>query len=325
MLMGRRKTKDLDLPPRMARKGKAFYYVPSVGDRKWLALGADKPKALLRWAELEGKSGGRTIADALDKYLAFHLEGLAENTQLSYRQSAKSIRKFFGEARVDQVTSQHVAEYLDRSSKKLAANIHMSLLSVLYEKMRRWGWTEKNPVQGIRRNPARRRARYISDSEFLKLREAARPVVRVVMDLCYLTGSRQSDILKIRLSDINEEGLHIVQKKTGAKQVYAMTDALRAALEDAKGLRNKVGSLYLLSNHHGKPYVQKMFQKLWTVDFAKTDVEGVVFHDIRGKSATDAKRLGLDYQSLLGHSSRDMSDRYIRAIEGTRVSPLPKL
>lgn len=325
MLMGRRKTKDLDLPPRMSRKGKAFYYVPSVKPRKWVSLGADKPKALLKWAELEGKGSGRTIADALDRYLAFHLEGLAESTQINYRQAGRAIRKYFGSAPVNEVLPQHIAEYLDTGKSKLAKNLHIGLLSVLYEKMRRWGWTDKNPTFGIRRNPVRRRVRYLTDKEFLTLREAARPLVRVVMDLCYLTGSRQSDILKIRLADFDDSGLRITQKKTKAKQVYTMTAELKTALESTKTLRRKVGSLYLLCNGRGAPYVQRAFQKLWTADFAKTDVEDVVFHDIRGKAATDAKRLGLDYQAILGHTSRDMSDSYIRAIEGTTVSPLRRI
>lgn len=318
MLMGRRKTKDLDLPPRMARKGKAYYYVPSTGDRKWEALGSDKSRALLKWADKEGRGGGRTVQDAWNRYEAFHLSELAENTQKNYRTSANAVLEYFGEAPANQVETQHIAEYLDTYPRKSAANAHIVLLSILFEKMRRWGWTQNNPTI-IRKNPVSRRKRYITDDEFFKLREASRPLVRAVMDLCYLTCSRQSDILKIKLTDITADGLTIVQKKTGTKQVYTMTPELAEALKRAK-LRESI--TYLICDRQGEPYTQRRFQKMWTVDFAKTDVEGVVFHDIRGKAATDAKRLGLDYQGLLGHSRRDTSDSYIRAIEGSRVRPL---
>jgi integrase len=46
------------------------------------------------------------------------------------------------------------------------------------------------------------------------------------------------------------------------------------------------------------------------------------FHDIRGKAATDAKRDGLDYQAMLGHSTKRMSDRYIHGKESVRVEPM---
>lgn len=317
MLMGRRRTKDLDLPPRMARKGCAFYYVPSVGDRKWLPLGSHKSAALAKWAELEGRSSGRTIRDAWFRYEATGMDELAENTRRNYTVSSKPVLKYFGDANPDDVTTQHIAEYLDRQKKKSAANAHVVLLSVLYEKMRRWGWTQSNPTT-VKKNKVSRRKRYITDAEFLTLREAARPLVRVVMDLSYLTALRQSDILKIKHADI-QDGLYVVQKKTGTKQIYEMTPELKAALERAK----TPGSIvYLICRRNGEAYTQPQFQKMWTRDFSKTDVEDVVFHDIRGKAATDAKRLGLDYQGLLGHSRRDMSDSYIRAIEGTRVRPL---
>ncbi len=319
MLMGRRRTKDLDLPPRMARKGACFYYVPSTGDRKWEPLGPDKAKALLKWAENEGRGGSRTIQDAWMRYEAFHLPELSENTQRNYRVSAKAILKYFGNAPANGVTSQHIGDYLDRHPKKAAANAHVVLLSVLFEKMRRWGWTENNPTR-VKKNPARRRGRYLTDEEFLRLRASARPLVLAVMDLCYLTASRQSDILKIKHSDIREDGLHITQKKTGAKQVYEITPELKAALDRAKALRESI--VYLICRRDGEAYTQPQFQKMWTADFKKAAVENVVFHDIRGKAATDAKRKGLDYQGLLGHTRRDMSDSYIRAIEGMRVKPL---
>lgn len=325
MLMGRPKTTNKDLPPRMGRKGNAFYYIPSVGERAWEPLGSDKARALVKWAEYEGKDQGATVRDAWTRYQALHLPSLAKNTQRNYLVSSRAVLKRWGDAPVNELKTSHIAEYLDRAKKKSAANAHVVLLSVLFEKMRRWGWTQNDPCN-VRKNKVGRRSRYITDDEFLKLREAARPLVRVVMDLCYLTASRQSDILKLKRADIKEDGLYIVQQKTGAKQVYELTAELRAALDAAKALPTPVRSFeHLIVDRKGEPYTQPRFQKMWTADFAKTGIEGVVFHDIRGKAGTDAKRLGLDYQGLLGHSRRDMSDSYIRAIEGTRVSPLKKL
>lgn len=51
--MGRNRTKDLDLPPRMYRRGACFYYVSNTLPRKWIALGDDLEVARVRWAKLE--------------------------------------------------------------------------------------------------------------------------------------------------------------------------------------------------------------------------------------------------------------------------------
>lgn len=34
--------------------------------------------------------------------------------------------------------------------------------------------------------------------------------------------------------------------------------------------------------------------------------------DVRAKAATDAAHAGLDYQAMLGHSERRMSERYVK-------------
>jgi hypothetical protein len=51
--MGRKRTRDFDLPPRMARKGAALYYVTNERPRRWIPLGTDLNRARRTWADLE--------------------------------------------------------------------------------------------------------------------------------------------------------------------------------------------------------------------------------------------------------------------------------
>ncbi len=41
-------------------------------------------------------------------------------------------------------------------------------------------------------------------------------------------------------------------------------------------------------------------------------IEGATPRDLRAKATTDAAADGLDYPALLGHSSKRMSDRYLK-------------
>jgi len=65
--MGRPRTKDFDLPPRMRRKGKALYY--DHGNGHWTPLGSDLARAKRRWADFECVSTQRGVADLVDRYL----------------------------------------------------------------------------------------------------------------------------------------------------------------------------------------------------------------------------------------------------------------
>ena len=63
---------------------------------------------------------------------------------------------------------------------------------------------------------------------------------------------------------------------------------------------------------------------MWSKATKLAKVENAHFHDILAKAATDAKKLGMDYQKLLGHTNKAMSDRYIRLREVDEIAPLPK-
>jgi hypothetical protein len=45
--------------------------------------------------------------------------------------------------------------------------------------------------------PGGARDRYVTDDEFLKVRAVAHPMVRFAMNIALITGSRQTDILKL--------------------------------------------------------------------------------------------------------------------------------
>jgi integrase len=49
------------------------------------------------------------------------------------------------------------------------------------------------------------------------------------------------------------------------------------------------------------------------------------FRDLRAKAATDAEAAGMDYQAILGHTTRAMSDRYVKAMRTIKAQPLRKI
>jgi len=327
--MGRPKSTNLDLPPRMSQKGKAYYYVTSEGGkRKWLPLGSDKAAALSKWAELEGDtcSGARqgTVVYCLDRYVVEILPSKTIKTQAKYKRSAEAIRKVFGAMMIDAVQPKHLYQYLDRHPKPKVANGDIKLFSVVFGFAMRWGECDRNPCFGVKRHPEPPRDRYITDQEMNRVIELAPDRMRVVIEMAYITAMRKSDLLNILLSDISEEGLYVKQGKTGKKQLFEWTHELRRIVTEARKLPRRIGTFFLFTTRAGTQYSASGFDSNWKRLIKKTGIENIHFHDIRGKAITDAKRdSGIDNaQALAGHKNASMTEQYIRQRSVEKVKPI---
>ncbi|MEH6578373.1 MAG: tyrosine-type recombinase/integrase [Amphritea sp.] len=138
--------------------------------------------------------------------------------------------------------------------------------------------------------------------------------------LVMLTASRKGEILRIKLTDIHDNHLLILDQKTGKKAYYLKTPALEAAIEMAIDSQ-KVGSDYLLPNTKGECHMNKddrcqPFDKSWRRSMERaiknTDLqESFTRHDLRAKVGSDAETEGRA-QELLGHTTADMTRKHYR-------------
>jgi integrase len=130
----------------------------------------------------------------------------------------------FGQMRAADIEPQHVRQYLDARTAKVAANREKTLLSHVLTKTREWGvMAGANPCAGIRGFTERARSRYVNDDELTVILAKADAPLAAILRLAYLTAQRPADVLKLRRSDVRDGFLHVEQNKTGVK--------LRIALE----------------------------------------------------------------------------------------------
>jgi integrase len=326
--MGRKRTSNFDLPPRMhppKSKGGCFYYVTTGSPRKWIKLDPDLAKSKVLWAQLEGTETGQgSFITALDEwYAGKHFAGLSEATKIAYGKVREPLRKFFAGGELNGIKPSHVAQWLDNHNSQVMANLGRAVISNIFEIAVRHDKATRNPCRSVKPIAVKSRTRYMTDEEFIAIRAKANDIIRVCMDIGYLTGLRISDILGLKLTDIREDGLYVVQHKTAAKQRYEMTPALRGALDAAKALPRSVRNItHLLCTRKGTQYTYKGINQMFWEAKQLAGITDVRFHDIRAKAATDAKKQGLDYQALLGHATQAMSDKYIRQREFVNTSPL---
>jgi integrase len=128
------------------------------------------------------------------------------------------------------------------------------------------------------------------------------------MEISRVTGIRQADILKIKKSDLNTDGLYVQQNKTGKKQIFEYSPTLLKAIELAKSTSRKVESIYLITTKYGTKYTSSGFQTAWQRLMKKSGVEPFTFHDLRAKAGSEAS----DASKLLGNTAAIAEKHYMR-------------
>jgi integrase len=307
----------------------AYYYVRRIGGKVvWRRLSADLSEAVKLWEQIERQAAPpvtRTVAAAIDRYLLHQAPQLAESTIAAYAKHRKRLEAAFCEFQdVAQIKSTHVYEYLDARSAKASGRQEIKLLSAALGYVQRLGWITANPCRGVEMPEQRPRRRVLSDGEIAALRQAASDRLRCLIDLALLTALRQGDLLRLRLSDLTDEGISVEHHKTGARLLYQWTPALQEAVGRAKRLRRRVGSVYLFADDRGAPVKASAVQAAWIRLCKRTGIRDAHFHDLRATSLTAAKeKAGIDYaQALAGHASATMTESYVARRSVTKVKPI---
>lgn len=278
-----------------------------------------------------------TLNDAFNRYEREVVPQLEPRTQRDYRRHLLVLRKTFGHMNPNDVLPKHIGQFLDVTKGKITRNRQVAVLSAVFTKMvGRWYVADRNPCANVERNPSKPRDRNVTDAEFNAVRAIANPRVQVAMDLALLTGQRQGDLLKLKWSQVTPEGITFRQGKTGKRLMVEMSPALEAVLQRAKKMLPHLPREYVLRRRDGLPYTEHGFRAIWqrVMRVASKGVkrrngewkrppvitERFTFHDLRGKSGTDATSLQDAYERL-GHTSISMTRRvYDRGVR--KVKPL---
>ena len=298
--MPRVRKHDRHLPPRMRLRSGTYYLVEQAhGRSRWHNLGSDYSEALRAWAEAETADARVTTVDDLLTHYLTACVTRAPATLTGYRQQGASLSTPFGSLRLEEVRRADIARYMSLRGGVIA-NRERDLFRAAWNWALNAGLTElPNPMAGMRRrNPERKRTRYVTDAELEALEGAANGPIRPLLRFLYLTGMRLGDALRLPLSAAQADGVHWVTGKTRTPQHVRWSPALRRVWSMAAQGR-QTGPLFVSRLH--KPYtvqgVEAIFQRLRV----RAGVADVRLHDLRRKAASD---IPLEHaQRLLGHAS----------------------
>ncbi len=329
--MGKPRQHNKHLPRRWCVISGAYYYrVPPGQESQWdgktkFRLGKNEHEAYKVWAERTDPERGRlfTVSQLLDRYLAEHVPTLAPATKTSYQKQIPALRVFFGDMALDDVEPQHVHQFLRIRSmaSPRGASLGKKILQHAYSKARDWGATKApNPCAGIR-TPKAESNRYVEDWEVEAFYRVCNPTLQAFVNLAVMTGMRRKDLLELKLSDLKRpDGIKYVTSKTKRTIIVAWTPELRAAVDQVKAIKRRVGSIYLFSTRDGKCYMDdkaqasgfdSMWQRAMRKALKQTNLtEKFTAHDLRAKAASDLE--AGHAQRLLGHRSGATTAGYRR-------------
>lgn len=256
--------------------------------------------------------------------------------------------------RLNDLRPQHVYQYVDKRSKKItdangkttggriAAHREIEILSHAFTKAVEWGYIDRHPFKSeVQLKGEKPRDRYIEDWEVIeclslesKRNKGSIQAIQAYIRLKLMTGMARSDLLRLTVSNLRNDGIHIQRHKTqgstGKRTVYEWTPDLRATIELVKAARPVI-SPFLFCNRKGKGYFDEetgeshgwdsMWQRFVARVISETKVENrFTEHDLRAKCASDASSLE-HARALLSHADARTTEAIYRR-KPERVKPL---
>lgn len=347
------------LPERWRFAHGAYYYQVPIGfESKWdgkklFRLGKTLGEAYKAWSEkMSSQRDISTIGQLLDRYAIDVIPTKSVKTRIENARYIVHLKGVFGDMPIDDIEPKDIYKYIDlRKEKKCIgkngkqtgglsiARREISIFSHAFTKAVEWGYIKRHPFKGeLRLEGEKPRTRYVEDWEIVECLSLKSPrkkgginVIIPYIRLKLITGMRRGDMLRLKTSDLKEDGIHVTTAKTGKPVIYLWSDELRISVDRVISARPVDISPYLFCTSRGLPYINEktgsvsgwdsMWQRFMNRVLEETKVESrFTEHDLRAKCASDAET-SEHARKLLAHADVRMTEKvYRRAPE--RVNPL---
>lgn len=324
----RRKPENVWMPPYVERY-KDGYRVNHRGHSTKHLARHDASRSEV-WSAYERYQAGPdqkifTLADLIDLYFASpqYTKLIKPQTQTDYLRYSQRIRKVFGEMQPDTITSPLVQMFMDARGAEypVATNRERSFLSIIIKWGKARGFVKiEDPTAVIKKMKEGPGGRYVEDWEYQAfwqwLGEHRHIMHQCAMEVSYLCAARQQDVLALTKGDIQEDGLLVIQAKTGKAQVKLWSPALREVVDRAlnTNIDAQVQTTPLIRSRSGYAYTRTGFNSVWLREQRAALTAGAIkerfrFHDLKIKAVSDFDG---DVQKFSGHKTRSMAERYNR-------------
>lgn len=257
----------------------------------------------------------------------------SKNTEISYQRDLLQLAAFLetkGISGVEKVTKTSLNSYLLFLEKegKATTTISRELASIkaFFHYLHREGKICRDPAELLKAPKIEKKAPVILSVEEVNallgqpgLASAKEIRDKAMLELLYATGIRVSELIGLRLEDLNMQVGYITCRDENRERVVPFGKAARKALtfylkEGREGLLKGRESPWLFTNCNGKPMTRQGFWKIVKFYGEKSGIKAdITPHTLRHSFAAHLLRNGTDIrsvQAMLGHSDAATTQMY---------------
>ena len=286
------------------------------GKRKFF-YGRTKAEVLRKMKEFDQtRERGVKFKDLADAWSRWHEGEVTYHGHIAYKASYKRLCERFGERRVNEITSQEIASYINELALKRYAKrtiqMDRTCMSLIYDYGVLHGMAKENPVKivGIPKTLKTTKRALPDESDIEKIKKSLDLPFGLFAYFLMLTGLRRGEALALTYDDIDFEKKRILvskslywevnqptikSTKTNNVRSVILLDALAEVIPKGKG--------YVFGGD--KPLTQTVYRRRWKKYCEESGITCTP-HQLRHLYATILYEAGIDEklaQELMGHSS----------------------
>lgn len=266
----------------------------------------------------------------IDKFLEYlkSVKKHSDNTIISYQDDLKELASVLNNNIID-INEEDIKKYLnylyDKSYNKNTISRKLSGVRSFYNYLYNHDIIKINYFTDVH-NPKKIRSlpHYLKTSEIDKVLDNTNEVTlygernKLIVELLYVTGLRVSELVNIKLKDIDKynKSIKILGKGSKERIVYYEDNCnklLKKYLNNTRRKLDKNNSEYLLLNKFGNKLSTRMIRNILNNLTIGTSIEQIYPHMIRHTFATTMLNNGADLMTvkeLLGHESINTTSIY---------------
>ncbi|MEY8392510.1 site-specific tyrosine recombinase XerD [Lachnospiraceae bacterium 45-W7] len=257
----------------------------------------------------------------------------SENTAVSYERDLKKMDRYFvdqGVRDIGQITVTGLSSYilfLEKQGRKPATiSRNVASLKAFFQYLHKDGYLKQNIAEELKAPRVEKKAPAIlSEEDTIRLLNQAKGDSpkelrdRAMLELLYATGIRVTELVSLKLSDINLQMEYIACREGGKERVVPFGKVAKQAVErylreGRDALLAETESGYLFTNCSGHAMSRQGFWKLIKSYGKKAGITGELTpHTLRHSFAVHLVSNGADIhsvQEMLGHADISTTQMY---------------
>ena len=258
--------------------------------------------------------GPGTLGFVIEKYLASaDYISKAQGTQRHYRVALDQLREICGRALIADLQERHIRQIRKRFTATSKADLAVMLVRML------WAFAKEVLAMDLGPNPAAEIRKLHRQGwshepwpdwviEKFGAEAQPQPNAQLALMLLHYTGQRASDVVRMRWSDYDGEGIQVRQLKTGTPLWIRCHLELKVMLDciDKK-------SEFILTTRHGGGYSAHGFCQMIRTATAQIGAGECSAHGLRCNAATALAEAGCsvpEIMAITGHKTFKEAQRY---------------